>query len=74
MSDLQTAYYIIAIVFMGLMLLLGLVIALAVIVIRSKIVGIHKQVEAKIGQVSQWAETGTSVISALKKVSTKRGK
>lgn len=68
MTDLQTAFYIVGIVFMGLMLLLGLVLVATVVVIRIKIVAIHRHVEEKFGQVINWAEKGSAVIEAIKKV------
>ena len=68
MSDLQTAFYIVGIIFMGLMLLITLVLVAAVVVIRIKVVAIHRHVEEKLGQVVNWAEKGTTIIEAIKKV------
>ena len=67
MSDLQTAYYIIGIVFMSLMLLIGLILVVAVLVIRTKINAIHRNIEAKLDQVTEWADKGSAVLGVLKK-------
>jgi hypothetical protein len=74
MSDLQTAFYIIGIIFMGLMLLIGFVTVIAVLVIRSKINAIHQRIEEKFDQVVDWAEKGGALIGAIKKVTTKSKK
>jgi hypothetical protein len=71
MSDLQTTFYIIGIIFMGLMLLIGLVIVVAVLVIRTKINAIHQRIDDRLGQVADWAEKGTAVFGAIKKVTGK---
>lgn len=71
MSDLQTAFYIIGIIFMSLMLLIMLVIGVAVLVIRSKIAAIHKQLEDRLATVSEWTDKGEAVIGAIKKVARK---
>ncbi len=71
MTDLQTAFDIIGIIFMSLMLLIGLVTVIAVLVIRAKIVAIHKHVEDRLSAVTDWAEKGEAVIGAIKKVARK---
>jgi hypothetical protein len=71
MSDLQTAYYIVGIVFMGLMLLIGVIAVIALLVIRVKINAIHQRIEDRLGQVADWAEKGTAVLGAIKKVTGK---
>ncbi|HET9174237.1 MAG TPA: hypothetical protein VFN56_03060 [Candidatus Saccharimonadales bacterium] len=71
MSDLQTAYYIIAIVFMGVMFLLLIGLLAAVLVIRSKVNAIHDRIEEKIAQISGVAEKGAAVLGTLKKVTGK---
>jgi hypothetical protein len=68
MSDLQTAYYIIGIVFMSLMLLAALVGVVTLLVIRAKIVAIHRHIEDRIAAVSDWAGKGEAVLGAIKKV------
>lgn len=72
MTDLQTAYYIVGIVFMGLALLILLVMLVAVLVIRSKINAIHQRIDERLGQITDWAEKGGAVLGALKKVAVKK--
>ena len=69
MSDLETAFYIIAIVFMTLALILTIGIALALVVIHKKISAIHDKVEDKLHTISEIAHKGTAVLGAIKKVS-----
>lgn len=69
MSDLETAFYIIAIVFMSLALILTVVIAVALVVIRKKITAIHDRVEEKLHALSDIATKGTAVMGAIKKAS-----
>ncbi|HET7320736.1 MAG TPA: hypothetical protein VFI84_04095 [Candidatus Saccharimonadales bacterium] len=72
MSDLQTAYYIIAIVFMSVMFLILIGVLAAVLVIRAKVNAIHARIEEKIEQVTGLAEKGSAVIGTLKKVVDKK--
>ena len=67
MSDLQTTFYIMGIVFMSVMFLILLGILAAVLVIRAKINAIHARIEEKIEQVTTLAEKGSDVIGSLKK-------
>jgi len=68
MSDLQTTFYVIGIIFMSLMLLVSIIAVVAIIVIRNKINAIHRQIETKLGQVTEWAEKGGALLGVLKKV------
>lgn len=68
MTGLETAFYTIGIIFMSIMLLLGLVMSVAVLVIRAKINAIHARVEERIGQLENWAEKGGALVGAIKKV------
>lgn len=56
MSGLQEAYYIYAIVFMSLILLMVLGVLVAVLVIKSKVNKITSTIEEKINKVSNIAE------------------
>lgn len=69
MSDLETAFYIIAIIFMTLALSLTVVIAVALLVIRKKITAIHDRIDEKLHTISNIAHKGTAVVGAIKKVS-----
>ena len=69
--ELETAFYIIGIIFMSLMLLLMLGLVIAVLVIRAKINAIHKQIDDKLHLIGTWAHTfqniGTEVVQTAKK-------
>jgi hypothetical protein len=71
MSGLQTAYYIVGLVFMGLILLIMVTLLTAVLVIRAKINAIHLRIDQKLDQMAEWAEKSGAVIGAIKKVATK---
>ena len=72
MSDLQTAFYIIGIVFMSLMLLLTLVVVFAVVVIRAKIVAIHRHIDERLSTVGDWVHKGEAIIGTVKKAARKK--
>jgi hypothetical protein len=71
MTDLQTTFYIMAIIFMGTMFLILLGILGAVLVIRAKVNAIHARIEEKIEQITGFAEKGTAVLGSLKKAAEK---
>jgi cell division protein FtsL len=71
-ADLQTAFYTVGIVFMGLMLLLMLATVIAVLVIRKKITKIQHHIEERLSAVRDIAETGEAVVNSIKKVTRKR--
>jgi hypothetical protein len=71
MTGLETAYYIIAIVFMSLLLLIGIGVAIGVLVISKKISAFHASIEEKISKVTDIAHKGTAMVDALKKVTSK---
>lgn len=55
MSDLETAFYIVALVYMGLMFILFIALLVAVMVIKSKIDAAHRRIEEKIDQAKSFA-------------------
>lgn len=67
MSDLQTAFYIIGIIFMSLLLIIMVITAIAVVVIRKKIEAIHQHVEDKLRVITDITDKGSAVVGALKK-------
>ena len=69
MTDLQTTFYIVGIVFMSLALVLTIVIAASVLVIKKKISALHDSIEAKLQTVTSFAGKGAAVVETLKKVS-----
>jgi cell division protein FtsL len=71
MTGLETAFYIIGIVFMSLMLLLMVVGVVAILVIRSKVVALHKSIDEKLSGFHDWAGRGEAVLGAIKKVAKK---
>lgn len=71
MSDLQTAYYIIGIIFMSLMLLIAFIGIIAILVIRAKIVAIHQHIEERLSTAQEWVAKGEAVVGAIKKVTGK---
>jgi hypothetical protein len=71
MSDLQTTYYTLGIIFMSLMLLLMIIGVVAVLVIRAKIVAIHQQIDDRLAKLNEWTEKGEAVVGALKKAAHK---
>jgi len=74
MSGLQEAFYIIAIIFMGLMFILIVALVAAVFVIRSKIIHIQRQIEDRINLVTGIAEKGGEVAASVVSGVAKRAK
>jgi len=74
MSGLQEAFYIIAIIFMGVMFILLVALAAAVFVIRSKINKIHDQIENRINMVTNIAERGGEVAAAVVGAAARKAK
>lgn len=64
MTGLEEAFYIIAIVFMGIMFILIIALVVSVLVIRSKINKIHHQIESRINAVTNIAERGGELAAA----------
>jgi len=59
--ELQTAFYIIGIIYMGLMLVLFIALVTAVLVIKAKINHIHRMIDEKVQVVSGLADAAKSV-------------
>jgi len=74
MSGLQEAFYIIAIIFMGVMFILLVALVAAVFVIRSKINKIHDQIENRINMVTNIAERGGEVAAAVVGAAARKAK
>lgn len=66
--DLQTAYYVVALIFMGLMLVLFLVLVVAVLVIRAKVNAIHRHIEDKLSVALGLIEGGSKIMNKVKEV------
>lgn len=68
--DLQTAFYVVGLIFMGLMLILFLVLIVAVLVIRAKVNAIHKHIEEKLGVALGILEGGSKIVSKVKEATS----
>lgn len=67
---LQTAYYIIGIIFMSLMILLMIVGVIAVLVIKARVNAIQRKIEEKIHAVTTLAHAGAEIAGAAKDLVT----
>ena len=74
MSGLQEAFYIIAIVFMGVMFILLIALVTAVFVIRNKINKIQENIESKINAVTNIAERGGEIAGLATRVVARKAK
>lgn len=70
--DLQTTFYAVGIVFMGLMLILFVVLVVSVLVIRAKVNSIHRHLEDKLGSVISIIENGTKLVGKFKDATNKK--
>jgi uncharacterized membrane protein len=66
--DLQTAFYVVGLIFMVLMLILFLVLVVAVLVIRAKVNAIHRHIEDKLSVALGLIEGGTKIVNKVKAV------
>lgn len=69
MPGLESAFYIIAIIFMSLALALTVVLVVALLVIKKKVTALHDAVESKLHTISSIADKGAAIAGAIKKVS-----
>ena len=72
MTGLQTAFDVVGLVFMGVMLLLMMVVIVAVLLIRRKVTHIQQHIEDKLHTARDLAEKGEKVVRTLNKVKRKR--
>lgn len=70
--ELQTAFYIIGIIFMSLMLLIMIGIVVAVFVIKHKIDSIHRQIEERLSVVTNLKNFGSDLVDAAKQAVSKK--
>jgi len=66
MPGLETAFYIVGLVFMGLMLLLVFAILTAVLVIKSKINHLHNTINEKVNNVKDAAAKVTAILGTVR--------
>ena len=70
--DLQTAFYVVGLIFMGLMLILFLVLIVAVLVIRAKVNAIHRHIEEKLSGALSLIEGGTKIVNKVKEATSSK--
>ena len=66
MPGLETAFYIVGIVFMGVMLILVFALLTAVLVIKAKINHLHKMVNEKVDNVKDVAAKLTTILGTVR--------
>lgn len=71
MTGLEQAFYIMAIVYMGVMFVAMIAIVVAVLAIRAKINAIERNIADKIHAITSIAHIGEEIIGRAKKVFTK---
>lgn len=74
MSGLQETFYIVSLVFMGVIFVILLALLIAVFVIRNKINRIHANIEAKINTVTNIAEKGGEIAGLATRVVARKAK
>jgi len=74
MSGLQESFYILGIIFMGVMLVLIGLLLISVIVIRSKVNRIQHNIEEKIDSLTNIAEKGGEIAAIAGGVVAKKAK
>jgi hypothetical protein len=74
MPGLEQAFYIVALVFMGVIFVILIGILAAVLVIRKKIVSVHDSVQAKFGSVMSVATKGAAIAKTVGKVVKHKGR
>ncbi|HET9850053.1 MAG TPA: hypothetical protein VFP35_00260 [Candidatus Saccharimonadales bacterium] len=74
MNGLQEAYYIIAIVFMGVVFVLIIALVSAVFVIRNKINKIYDNIEAKLNAVTTIAEKSGELAGLAGRAAVRKAK
>lgn len=74
MTGLQEAFYIIAIVYMGVSFLIILVAVAAVLVIRHKVVSLERMVKERIDTAMMVGEKAGEVIDSVRKFAKRKSK
>lgn len=65
MTGLQEAFYIVGIVFMGIMLVLIAALVVAVFVIRAKIIALERKITARVEAVADIAGKSGEILAAV---------
>lgn len=66
--DVQNAFYVYAMIYMSIMLVITIAALVALFVIKKKIDAIHQRIEEKVNMVSNLAHLGSDLMGAAKKV------
>jgi nucleoside recognition membrane protein YjiH len=74
MTGLQEAFYIVGLIYMGVMLVLVIALVVGVFVIRAKINKIHDNIEAKIDSFTNIAEKGGEIAAAVSGAAVRKAK
>lgn len=70
--SLQDTFYLMAIIYMGIMFVAMIAVVIAIFVIKAKVSAIHDQIERKINAVINIAHAGEEIYDTAKKVFTKK--
>lgn len=70
--ELETAFYIIGIIFMSVMLILVVALVVTVFVIRSKIVAIHDKIDEKLQFFTNLTTVGKKIMKGAQTVTGKK--
>ena len=71
MNGLEQTFYIMAIVYMGVMFIIMIAIVVAVFAIKAKVHAIQQHIEEKFAAIANIIEAGGKAASAVKKVVTR---
>lgn len=66
MSDLQTTFYIVGIIYMGVMLLLFVALLAAVLVIKAKINAVHRMIDEKVTKVKNMSDKAMKIFNTAR--------
>jgi len=66
MTGLEQTFYIMAIVYMGIMFLITLALVIAIFAIKAKVNAIHKKIDEKLAPVKAVVEAGEKVMEVAK--------
>jgi hypothetical protein len=74
MPGLQEAFYIVGLIYMGVMLVLVIALVISVFIIRSKINRIHDNIETRIDSFTNIAEKGGELAAAVSNAAVRKAK
>jgi hypothetical protein len=74
MTGLEQAFYIVALVYMGISLLIIVGLLVAVVIIRNKVVNLENMLKEKLDTVLSVGAAAGDVISTVKKITKRKSK